>query len=178
MTTAIRNDRLRKRFEKWDVDGDGVIERSDYAAEADRIIAGFNASPIEPSARAVRDAYVAMFDFLAEKAMVGPNGSMNPDQFQKVVEQQLFQEGDAGFNRVLRPTISAIVGLCDTDGNGMIGPAEFRTWMRAIGVDEAASKDAFATIDADGDGQLTVDELVQAVRDYHFGTLDVPLLGA
>ncbi|WP_370942338.1 EF-hand domain-containing protein [Amycolatopsis sp. cg5] len=177
MTTAIRNDRLQKRFEKWDVNGNGVIERDDYAAEADRIISAFSVEPSVPAARSVREAFLAMFDFLAEKAKVGPKGTMNQKQFIKVVEEQLFQEGDAGFSRVLRPTISAIVGLCDADGDGMVSPGEFRTWMTAIGVEPAAITQTFAAIDKDGDGQLSVEELVQAVRDYHFGALDVPLLG-
>jgi Ca2+-binding EF-hand superfamily protein len=177
MTTAIRNDRLQKRFEKWDVNGNGLIERGDYAAEADRIISAFGANPSTPAARNVKESFLAMYDFLAEKAKVGPNGSMNQQQFVKVVEEQLFKEGDAGFSRVLRPTISAIVGLCDADGDGKVNPSEFRTWMNAIGVEQSAAAEAFGAIDKDGDGQLSVEELVQAVRDYHFGTLDVPLLG-
>ena len=35
----------------------------------------------------------------------------------------------------------------------------------------------FDTIDENHDGQLSIDELAQAVRDYHAGLLDIPLLG-
>ncbi|GGY64794.1 EF-hand domain-containing protein [Streptomyces omiyaensis] len=32
-------------------------------------------------------------------------------------------------------------------------------------------------VDVDGDGRLSVEEPVQAVRAYHLGEIDVPLLG-
>jgi len=37
--------------------------------------------------------------------------------------------------------------------------------------------EAFRQIDADGDGRLSVDELVQAIRAHHLGDIDMPLLG-
>jgi Ca2+-binding EF-hand superfamily protein len=42
---------------------------------------------------------------------------------------------------------------------------------------QTEADDAFRKIDADHDGHLDVDELVDTVRDYHLGTSDVPLLG-
>lgn len=177
MTTAVKSDRLKKRFEKWDVNGNGRIEKADYEAEAHRIIDAFGEEPSSPQARALIDSYVAMYEFLASKAGVDANGSMTEDQFLSVVEAQVFAEGDAGFNRVVRPTVAAMVGLCDTDGDGEVSPAEFRRWLEAIGVDASSAVEAFRTIDVNNNGTLTVDELVGAVRAYHFGTLDVPLLG-
>nr|WP_042191104.1 EF-hand domain-containing protein [Kibdelosporangium sp. MJ126-NF4]CEL19845.1 Calerythrin (Calcium-binding protein) [Kibdelosporangium sp. MJ126-NF4]CTQ97069.1 Calerythrin (Calcium-binding protein) [Kibdelosporangium sp. MJ126-NF4] len=177
MTTAVKNERLRKRFAKWDVNGNGRIERSDYEAEANRIINAFGEDPASPQARAVTQAFVGMFEYLANKAGVGPNGSMNEDQFIGVIEAEIFQQGDAGFNRVVRPTIASIVGLCDTDGDGEVDQREFSRWLNAIGVEPSAAAEAFRTIDADNSGKLTVDELVHAVREYHMGRLDVPLLG-
>ncbi|MFB7032399.1 EF-hand domain-containing protein, partial [Streptomyces sp. NPDC056295] len=71
----------------------------------------------------------------------------------------------------------AIVELVDVDGDGQVNPAEFKSWLDAIGVEGIDSAEVFAQIDANGDGQLSVEELVQAVRAYHLGDLDVPLLG-
>ncbi|MFD6811708.1 EF-hand domain-containing protein [Streptomyces anthocyanicus] len=46
-----------------------------------------------------------------------------------------------------------------------------------MGVSDVEPAQAFRQIDADGDGQLSVEELVQAVRAFHLGEIDVPLLG-
>jgi Ca2+-binding EF-hand superfamily protein len=177
MTAAVKNDRLKKRFAKWDVNNNGRIEKSDYEAEAHRIIEAFGEDPASPQARAVVDSFTTMFEYLASMAGVGPNGAMTEQQFIEVTEAQIFQEGDSGFNRVVRPTIAAIVGLCDTDGDGEVSPDEFGKWLDAIGVEPSASASAFSAIDVNDNGKLTVDELVHAVRDYHLGKLDVPLLG-
>ena len=177
MSTSVQNDRLKKRFQKWDVNGNGRIEKSDYEAEARRIIKAFGEDPETPQARALIASYISMFEYLAGKAGVGANGAMTEDQFLDVVEATVFAEGDAGFNRVIRPTVAAMVGLADVDGDGEVSPTEFRKWLEAIGVDASSAVEAFRTIDTNGSGTLTVDELVGAVRDYHFGKLDVPLLG-
>lgn len=177
MTTAIKNERLKQRFAQWDVNGNGRIEKSDYQAEADRIIDAFGEDRSSSRARAVRDTFVKMFEYLAERAGVGPNGSMNEEQFISVVEAEVFQEGDSGFNRVVGPTIQAIVNLCDQNGDGEVDRQEFNRWLDAIGVDRSSATTAFNAIDADGSGKLTVDELVDAVRNFHLGRLDIPLLG-
>ncbi|SER14052.1 Ca2+-binding protein, EF-hand superfamily [Lentzea xinjiangensis] len=176
-TSTAKNDRLKKRFAKWDVNHNGRIEKSDYESEARRIIDAFGEDPSSPQARSLIDSFTSMFEYLANKAGVGPDGAMSEEQFIEVAEAQIFQDGDSGFNRVVRPTIAAIVGMCDTDGDGEVSPAEFGKWLKAVGVESSAADEAFRTIDANGNGKLTVDELVFAVRDYHMGKLDVPLLG-
>jgi Ca2+-binding EF-hand superfamily protein len=174
MTTAVQNDRLRQRFQKWDVNRNGVVERSDYEAEAKRILQAFGEPPTSPKGRALMDAYLGMFDQMSRA--VGAE-EIAEDQFVDYVESQMFEQGDAGFNRVLRPTITAIVNLCDTDGDGEVSPNEFSRWLKAVGVPESQAAQAFRQLDKDGSGNLSADELVEAVRDFHAGTLDVPLLG-
>ncbi|MCC8249762.1 EF-hand domain-containing protein [Saccharothrix luteola] len=177
MPTAVNNDRLKKRFQKWDVNANGTVEKSDFRAEAERIIEAFGEDATSPQARALIDAYLAMFDFFASKTGVGADGAMTEEQFVGVFEAAVHAEGDAGFNRVIRPTVAAMVGLCDTDGDGELSPGEFRKWLEAIGVDASSATESFQLIDTSGNGKLTVAEVVNAVRAYLFGTLDVPLLG-
>jgi hypothetical protein len=48
---------------------------------------------------------------------------------------------------------------------------------QTVGLGDADSAATFDRMDLDGDGSLTVDELVVAVREFHCGRLAVPLLG-
>jgi Ca2+-binding EF-hand superfamily protein len=177
MTTAITTDRLRQRFAKWDVDGSGTLERTDFEREAERVSGAFGAQPKSREAAALREALCNLFDYHAREAGVPPNGSLSEDQFIQVNERLMFSEGEANFNRVLRPVMQAIVGLCDRSGDGMIDQEEFVAYLQGIGVDEPTAHDAFRQIDTDGTNKLTVDELLAAVRDFHYGKLDVPMLG-
>jgi len=178
MTTAtIANERITQRFKLYDVDRDNAIERSDLEAEAQRIVQAFGESQDSPRGRAVTEAYRGLWEFMAEKTGVGSNGSINLDQFTTFVQQQIIGPGAAGFARVLRPTVSAMVDLADTDGDHQVNPPEFSRWLNAIGVDRSVAEDVFRRLDTNNDGYLSTDELVDAVRDYHEGRLDVPMLG-
>lgn len=177
MTTAIANDRLRQRFAKWDVDGSGTLERADFEREADRVAGAFGAKPQSREAKALKDSFRNLFEYHAREAGVSANGSVSEDQFLRINEKLMFSEGEASFNRVLRPVMEAIVGLCDRNNDGMINGEEFTQWLKGVGVNESTARDAFRQIDSDNSGELTVDELLAAVRNFHYGKLDVPLLG-
>lgn len=175
---TVQEERLELRFKLWDNDGDGDVDRSDWDAEAKQILANLGESEASPKGKAVLDAYIGMWEYLAEKSGVGADGALSLDEFKAVIEGEVLSNGNAGFANVVRPTIQAIVSLLDTSGDGQISPAEFGHWLAAIGVDASEAEDAFNAIDANGNGFLSVDELVNAVRDYHAGTSDVALLGS
>ncbi|MEV8096928.1 hypothetical protein [Kitasatospora sp. NPDC085879] len=48
MTTSVQLDRTQKRFDRWDVNGDGRIGRADWDAEAKRILKAFGEAPASP----------------------------------------------------------------------------------------------------------------------------------
>jgi Ca2+-binding EF-hand superfamily protein len=177
VTTAIANDRINKRFDKWDADGNGTLERGDFAEEAAKIAFNFGKTPDTPEARALGAAFDGLFDYLAREAGVGADGSISRDAFVDITGNLIFQAGEAAFNRALGPVVKAIVGLCDKNNDGLINSSEFASWLTAVGVPSDAAADAFSKVDADGDGELSLDELLGAVREYHFGRLEVELLG-
>ncbi|MFR9728445.1 EF-hand domain-containing protein [Saccharopolyspora sp. MS10] len=177
MTAAIANERLRKRFAKWDLDGSGRLERSDFEQEAVQIARAFGKNVESLEAQTVRDAFNGLFDYLAESAGVSAGGSLTEEDFLRVTGKLIFEDGEGEFNRVLGPVMSSIVGLCDRDADGVIDAQEFAAWLNAVGVDRAHAAEAFVDVDTDANGKLTVAELLAAVRDFHFGRLHVELLG-
>ncbi|AMW08811.1 signal transduction protein [Streptomyces qaidamensis] len=176
MTTSVQEQRLRRRFDMWDKNGDGTIDRSDWAGEAKRILLSFGESESSPKGRALADAYLGMWEYVAGQAGVGVDGALGFEEFRNVAAEQVLDRGQAGFDQVLRPTISAIADLCDTDGDGQVSPQEFQRWIGAIGSDESTAGTAFKLIDTDGDGQLSIEELIEAVHRYHSGELEFSLL--
>lgn len=174
--TSAQQERLDQRFNLYDTNGDGRIDRSDLHREAQRVVQAFGEPEDSPKAQALLNAYPQMFDYLLEKGGHGAGASLTKEQFIAVAAQEMLQHGQAGFASVLRPSIQAMVALCDTDGDNQVSLAEFGKWIRAISPDIEA-KTAFQAIDTDGNGQLSVDELVAAVGRYHAGETDAPLLG-
>jgi Ca2+-binding EF-hand superfamily protein len=117
-----------------------------------------------------------MWLFTAESKGIPEDGSISPEQFKQMSTELMLDRGDTGFAQLLRPCIRAVADICDEDGDGQIDPDEFARWIRAIGV-ENDPQELFRRLDKNGDGLLSTEELVAAVRDYHSGDLDVPLLG-
>ncbi|RSM55163.1 signal transduction protein [Amycolatopsis sp. WAC 01376] len=179
MTTATQvHQRIEQRFKLYDKNNNGAIERDDLEAEANRIIKAFGEAENTPKASALKEAYSGLWEYMSQQTGAGPDGAITLEQFEQFSQRNIVAQGDAGFARVLRPTIEAIVNLVDTDGDGQVNPPEFKRWLKAIGVDASSADEAFALLDVNGNGQLDTDELVKAVRDYHAGKLDVPLLGS
>ncbi|EGG47162.1 MULTISPECIES: EF-hand domain-containing protein [Streptomyces] len=174
--TGTQRKRLEQRFDLYDINEDGRIDRTDLEREAQRIVRAFGEHESSPRAQALLHAYPQMFDYLVARADLAAGSSMTKEQFVGVAEREMLRHGAAGFGKVLRPSIRAMVDLCDIDGDGQVNPAEFRRWLEAISGDIDAAR-AFEAIDANGDGQLSVDELVTAVGLYHEGKQDAPLLG-
>ncbi|MEU3713775.1 EF-hand domain-containing protein [Streptomyces catenulae] len=171
----LQQSRLQQRFALYDTDNDGQISRADLEKEAQRIVEAFGEPTDSPRAQLLLHAYPLLFDYLSEK--VGAGDTLTKDQFLQVAEEQVLADGPAGFARVLQPSIHAMVHLADTDGDGQISPPEFEKWLKAINAETDAGA-AFQAVDANGDGQLSVQEIVHAVGRYHAGELDAPLLGA
>ncbi|MEU7024711.1 EF-hand domain-containing protein [Streptomyces sp. NPDC046203] len=177
MSTAVANDRLVKRFEKWDTDGNGVLEAGDFQAEAARIAKNLGKQADSPEAQELVNAFQVLFEGLAERVGVSATGGISQDQFLATTKEMLFEEGEASFNRALGPVVNALVNVCDEDKDGHISPVEFSSWLTAVGVPDAEAGPLFAQVDANGDGRLSEDELLRVMREFHFGTLDVELLG-
>jgi Ca2+-binding EF-hand superfamily protein len=177
MSTAVANDRLVKRFEKWDTDGNGVLEPSDFQGEAARILDNLGRDAGSPEAQALVSAFQGLYEHLADRAGVPAGSGISREQFLSATGDMLFKEGEAGFNRALSPVIKALIALCDDNHDGQIDDREFRAWLTAVGVPASQAGDMFRKVDANGDGRLSEDELLQVVRDFHFGRLEVELLG-
>ncbi|MGW1144453.1 EF-hand domain-containing protein, partial [Streptomyces sp. NPDC002454] len=128
MSTAIANARLEKRFQRWDTDGNGLLEAGDFQAEASRIAENIGRSD-SPQAEALTAAFVGLYEHLAGLAGVPAGQGLTREQFLEVTGALLFSEGEASFNRALSPLVKAIIGICDDDHNGQIDASEFRSWL-------------------------------------------------
>ncbi|MEU6117031.1 EF-hand domain-containing protein [Streptomyces sp. NPDC047117] len=177
MATPVANQRLEKRFDKWDSDGNGILEWGDFEQEAAKVAQNFGADARSKEAKTLREGFRNLFDHLTQAAGAPANGPLTKDQFMSVTQNLIFEGGEADFNRALGPVVKGIVGLCDKNADGQINAGEFEAWLVGVGVDRSAAQEAFRKVDSDDNGELSVDELLAAVREYHFGRLDVELLG-
>jgi Ca2+-binding EF-hand superfamily protein len=173
---SAKHERLQRHFESLDVDADGHLEPEEWEAPARRILEALGEPSTSPRAQVVVASYQKMWNYLAGQAGTGTS-TLTLGQFEQVIDSHIVNPDDTDFSDVLRDAIRAVAGLFDRDANGAVTTEGFTSWLKAVGADTSKAQETFRQIDVDDDGDLTVDELMQAVRDYHAGKLDVSVLG-
>ncbi|MBG6136575.1 EF-hand domain-containing protein [Longispora fulva] len=164
MTSELLIEKLNRGFAQLDVNGNGQIDRDDVLGLGSRILLGFGESPTSAKGIQVLDSYDALWEQLTAHADADGDGVISPQEYRDGMTGA-FVHGDK-LDSVFQPAAEAVMRIADTDGDGTIDREEFETLLRAFGTDGADIDAAFAALDTDGSGQLTVDEMVAAAREY------------
>ncbi|MEU9231473.1 EF-hand domain-containing protein [Streptomyces subrutilus] len=171
MTNDLLDRKLERSFNRLDADGNGVIDATDIIALGSRLLTALSEPDDSPKAEAVMQGIANFWQDLFTELDVDRDNKVTPEEY-KVGMTRLYEKGGPAYDRSLRPMMQAILTVVDTDNDGRISPEEFHRAQEAFDT-ELSPEDAealFRRIDANGDGTLTVDELLDAVRDYYTGT--------
>ncbi|WP_433376694.1 EF-hand domain-containing protein [Streptosporangium sp. CA-115845] len=168
MSTRLLNRKLDRAFEHMDADGSGSIEREDLLGLEARILVGFGESPTSPAGSRLIQGFEGIWRTLAAEIDTDGDRAISPEEFRAGMTSA-FVEGDR-FDAVFGPAAEAVAWLCDTDGDGAVGPDEFWVMMAAFGTSREDVTAAFERLDGDGDGAVSVGELVEATRQFYTGT--------
>ncbi|WP_433709273.1 EF-hand domain-containing protein [Nocardia sp. CA-084685] len=160
--------KLERRFETFDFDGDGRIERSDFDSSARAVAAEFGHEPDSPAAQQLLQLSLQLWGRLASAGDVDIDGSVDLSEY-----KQAFAEGllvtEESFEQGYRPFLAAIMAIADFDGDGKLSAEEHARWTGALmrlPADDA--REIHRRLDTDGDGLVTTDDLLQAIHDYYF----------
>ncbi|GIH10140.1 hypothetical protein Rhe02_82070 [Rhizocola hellebori] len=165
MTTELQIRKLDRAFDQLDVSNNGQLERDDLIGLGSRMILGFGQSPTSAKGKEVLDGFDTFWNRLAADAKIERDDALSPAEFRDAMISA-YIKSDA-FDVSFRPVAQAVAKLTDIDNDGRLGPAEFRTMQIAFGTSAENIETAFAALDRSGDGQISVEELVEAAREYY-----------
>jgi Ca2+-binding EF-hand superfamily protein len=157
--------RIDTTFAHYDVDGNGVIELADFYALADRLLRAFGEPAASERGRELVEAYDRFWDVLVEHCDTDRDGRISPREYRGAMVVA-FVDGGA-FDVVFPEIAASLLDIADTNGDGRVDAAEFGVLLKARGLSEAECGLAFTHLDADGDGAISVQEYVAAVKDYY-----------
>ncbi|MFF8268915.1 EF-hand domain-containing protein [Streptomyces sp. NPDC016562] len=171
MTNALLERKLDRAFAHLDADGSGVIDSDDIIALGSRLLSALAEPATSPKATLVMGGLADFWQDLFTELDIDRDGKVTPEEYKQGMTR-LYAQGGPAYDRSFRPMVQAILTIVDTDGDGRISPAEFHKAQEAFDtkLSPADAEALFQRIDADGDGTLTVDELLHAVREYYTGT--------
>jgi len=153
--------KLHRRFDLLDVDGDGHIGERELDDLAVGTAAGFDVPLDAPTAVAVRRAYARMWSELAQLDADG-DGLITRGQYVDAWLREAEQPGLLA--EFVRTCAEAVVAVASPEGD-LYEPAFVRLQaLSGTHADEAAA--AFARLDADHDGMVSVGEFAEAYVEF------------
>ncbi|MEV0199901.1 EF-hand domain-containing protein [Nonomuraea sp. NPDC050691] len=163
----LLNHKLDRAFDHIDAGGAGTVARGDLLGLGARVLVGFGESPTSVTGSGLVDGFDAIWAALADALGRDHDARLSRDDFRDGM-RAAFVSGDR-YEPVFRPATVSVAQVCDPDGDGLIGPREFRTMLSAFGTAYDDVDAAFDRLDRTGRGRLTVDGLVAAARQYYTG---------
>ncbi|QLY30184.1 EF-hand domain-containing protein [Nocardia huaxiensis] len=160
--------KLARRFQTFDFDGDGRIERSDFESSAAALAAEFGHGPDSPARKHLLDLSLALWDHLVTVADANADGVITLPEYQRAFADGLLVT-EATFERGYRPFLEAITAIADTDADGNLTVTDHIRWTGALmHLPESDARAIHHRLDTDHDGYITADDLLQAIHDYYF----------
>jgi Ca2+-binding EF-hand superfamily protein len=157
--------RIAARFATFDQDGNGYIDRADFAAAAKAVLAEFGVAARSDKGQAV---YVG-----AEAFWQGMAGIADRDGDQRITREEFvtgavkrLRDNPERFAEIARPFLHAALDVADADGDGRATVSDTVRVLRALGAPEEVARGAAAVLDADADGKVGEAEIVPAFARY------------
>jgi len=160
MTTLLQR-KMTLAFDALDSDRDGILNRADFEAIADRYAQLRGWSPGDAEYKRHHGFMVGWWEELRCIADANGDGRVTP------AEASTFLEG-------ADPTEIAAAGeiifdVLDADYDGQISLPEYGNFLRAMGLDDTAAEESFSRLDSNGDGTISRTEFGTLYADFYLG---------
>jgi Ca2+-binding EF-hand superfamily protein len=167
---APENDMLTAKishgFDHLDADGDGLLTEHDHLLMGQRVAASLGHPAGSDEERQIIEAYQVIWRDLHLPHIPGGGTSMSKEDF--VTSTRTLADDPAAAQASVGALARAFLAIVDPDRTGHVSPAEYVAFLRGHfpGLTDADADEAFAHLDADGDGYLSDEEFVNAIVEY------------
>lgn len=165
--TAFLDRKLARRFRTYDADGDGFIDREDFTAAGLRTTRAFGLSDDDPKAMRFRDALEALWRQLSSATGTDHDGRISVDEYKQAFADGLLETPES-FDEGYGPLLDAGMAIADQDGDGRLTVEELVKWTGALMNLSEADARVIHDLLSDDDGLLSVQSLLEAVREFYF----------
>jgi Ca2+-binding EF-hand superfamily protein len=163
MTSEILLRRYDKIFSHYDSNRNGYIEKADFKRMQGQFVAAFGESPTSERGADIVKPWDDLWQAMLASTDHTADGRISLEEWRNGLARLAGDE--ASYNRVITPLATVMIRLMDTDGDGKVGPAEWRSFQESRGNGDAAEA-SFQHMDTNHNGYLTVEEVADLGHEY------------
>ncbi len=160
--TELQKRKFKAVFDSQDFDGSGVLTQRDFhgfLAQIQRVI---------PMGGRLISGLHSQWYQIQSGADLNRDGEVTLEEWYQYLDEvihdpSLFEE------YIFRTAITLFESL-DADGDRIISIREYVAFSRAVGVGTGEALNAFEQLDRSRDGRLSIDELIEAVREFYLNS--------
>ncbi len=161
MLTEFQKHKFTVVFNSLDLDNNGFLEEADVKAMLDKMCKNLSIPLGSPKHKQVREYWawekVKGFD-------LDGDGRVSLKEWLTVQDMTV---SDENLMQYVLNGIGDLFHLCDVDGDGKVSSEEYAAYLQTYGVEKEAAQEAFKHLDHDGNGFLTVDELIKNAKEFY-----------
>lgn len=163
MASELQRRKTAVVFGAMDVDTDGKLTESDFAALAARWTRNRGLAPDSAAAKRLTAIMMGWWETLLAESDADGDGKVTLDEVLRVVDTL------AADTAPVIATAAAMFEAIDGDGDGRISAAEYRQLIEAWTGQSTDTDEVFGLLDGDGDGHLSRDEFVVLWTEFWAG---------
>jgi Ca2+-binding EF-hand superfamily protein len=167
MLTDLQKRKLKRFFNVWDANRDGVITKEDPAQVAQNLARLRGLKPGSPEHEAFYAGFMLYQEGFLQAVDVDESGHVTLEEWLAFHEAMLQDEQQ--FEATVLMVSEVMFELMDQDGDGKITLEEYGSWMRAMRIAELdITEEVFQKLDLNEDGTLSKQELLQLIREFFY----------
>ena len=172
MLTKFQKRKLTVLFHHQDMDNDGFLGKADYELFVKRVGEVQNYPPGSPQYEALYAQNMAVWEQVRQVADKDGDDRVSLEEFLQSYDVTLSEE--KLFDQLVTQYGKSLLALWDRDGDGRLSGVEYVALSGCWGVGEGAAREAFRHLDRDGNGYLTIEELMQTAKEFYGDDPDAP----
>jgi Ca2+-binding EF-hand superfamily protein len=165
MLSEFQKRKLTALFHHHDVDKDGYLAKDDYEQFVKNFGEIQNHSPGSPEYETFYTQTMAAWQHVQQVADKDKDNRVSLQEFLESYDVTLSDENI--YNQLVIEYGKSLLALWDRDGDGRLSGEEYVTLFGCYGIGEETAGEAFRHLDRDGNGYLSLDELMKGAEEFY-----------